>query len=119
MDSQIGDGISPVLGLSLKVREIGEGAQGPEVVPDIVDHPFFHFTLFMRALGVAGPGDNREGAEEVQESFVEADEGTDSFDDRVNILSVTSSFGVPLKKRKALRRQRWRVSCLWEWVNSR
>ena len=65
VDSHIGDGISPVVGLSLKVEEIGERAQGPEVVPDIVDHPFFHFTLFMGALGVAGPGDNSEGAEEV------------------------------------------------------
>lgn len=51
-------------------------------MPDVVDHPFFHFTLFVRALGVACPGDNREGAEEVQEGFVEADERTDSFDDR-------------------------------------
>lgn len=82
MDSHIGDGISPVLSLGLKVEQIGERAQGPEVVPDIVDHPFFHFTLFMRALRVAGPRDNREGAEEVQEGFVEADEGTDSFNDR-------------------------------------
>jgi hypothetical protein len=46
-----------------------------------VDHPFFHFALFVRASGIAGPGDNGEGAEEVQEGFVETDEGTDSFDD--------------------------------------
>jgi len=71
-----------VVGLGLEVEEICERAQGPEVVPDIVDDPFFHFALFMGALRVAGPGDNGEGAEEVQESLIEADERTYSLDDR-------------------------------------
>ena len=82
MDSQIGDGVSPVVGLGLEVEEICERAQGPEVVPDVVDGAFFCFPLFVGAFGVAGPGDNREGAEEVQEGFIEADKGPDSFDDR-------------------------------------
>jgi hypothetical protein len=81
MDSHIGDHVSPLIGLGLEVEEIAEGTQGPEVVPDIVDDPFFHFALFVGALGVAGPGDNSEGTEEVQEGLIEADERTYSLDD--------------------------------------
>jgi len=78
MGSHIGYLIAPLVGLGLKVREVLERAQGPEVVSDIVDHTLFHFALFVGAIEVAGPGDNSEGAEEVQESFVKADEGSDS-----------------------------------------
>ena len=44
--------------------------------------PFFHFALFMGALRVAGPGDNGEGAEEVQEGLIEADDGSYALGDR-------------------------------------
>lgn len=81
MDSHIGDGVSPVVGLGLKVEQIRERAQGPEVVPDVVDDPFFHFALFVRASGVAGPWDDGKGAEEVQEGFIEADDRPYAFGD--------------------------------------
>jgi hypothetical protein len=63
----------------LKVREVLERSQGPEVVADIVDDALFYFPLFVGAMRVAGPGDNGQRAEEVQEGFVKADEGSDSF----------------------------------------
>jgi len=78
VDSHIGYGISPVVGLSLEVEEIWEGAQRPEVVSDIVDDALFHFAFFVRTIGVAGPGDNSQGAQEVQEGLIEADEGSDA-----------------------------------------
>jgi hypothetical protein len=67
-----------LVGLGLKVREVLEGAQGPEVVADIVDYALFYFALFLGAIEVAGPGDNSQRAEEVQEGLVKADEGSDS-----------------------------------------
>jgi len=76
MGSHIGYLIAPLVGLGLKVREVLERAQGPEVVSDIVDHALFHFALFVGAIGVAGPGDNGQRAEELQEGFVKADEGS-------------------------------------------
>ena len=81
MDSHIGDGVSPVVGLGLKVEQSGERAQGPEVVPDVVDHAFFHFALFVRASGVAGPGNDGKGPEEVQEGLIEANDGSYAFGD--------------------------------------
>jgi len=70
-----------VVGLGLKIEEVREGTQGPEVVPDVVDDAFFHFALFMRASGVARSGDNGEGAEEVQEGFIETDKGSHALGD--------------------------------------
>lgn len=81
MDSHIGDGVSPVVGLGLEVIQIGERSQGPEVVPDVMDNPFFHFPLFVGASRIAGPGNNGEGTEEVQESPVEADDGPHALGD--------------------------------------
>jgi len=76
MGSHIGHGVPPVVCLGLKVREVLERSQGPEVVPDVMDGALFHFALFMGALGIAGPGGNGKGADEVQEGPVEADEGS-------------------------------------------
>jgi hypothetical protein len=75
MDSHIGNLVAPLMGLGLQVREVLKRSQGPEVVSDIVDHALLHFAFFVGAMGIAGPGDNGEGAEEVQEGFVKADEG--------------------------------------------
>jgi hypothetical protein len=82
MDSHIGDGVSPVVGLGLEVEEVFERAQGPEVVPDVVDDPFFDFALFMGASRITGPGDHGKGAEEVQEGPVKADDRPHSLGDR-------------------------------------
>jgi len=102
VDSHIGYGVSPVVGLGLEVEEIFEGAQGPEVVADIVDHALFHFALFVGAMGVAGPGDNREGAEEVQEGFVKADEGAESLGDGGQHIIGDQFFGGALKKTESV-----------------
>jgi hypothetical protein len=56
----------------------------------------------VRALGVAGSGDNREGAEEVQESFVETDQRTDSFDDRCQHIIRNKLFGGSLEETESV-----------------
>lgn len=102
MDSHIGHGVSPEVGLGLKVTQISEGAQGPEVVPDVVDHSFFHFTFFVGASRIAGPGDNGKGAEEVQESGVEADDGSHALGDRRQHVVCNKLFWGPLEETKRI-----------------
>jgi len=98
MDSHIGDGVSPMLGLGLEVEEVFERAQGPEVMPDVVNDPFFHFALFVWASRITGPGDNGKGAEEVQESPVKADDGSHSLGDRCQHVVCNEFFGGTLEK---------------------
>ena len=102
MDSHIGDGVSPVVGLGLKVEQIRERAQGPEVVPDVVDHAFFHFALFVRASGVAGPGNDGKGPEEVQEGLIEADDRSYAFGDRGQHVICDQFFWGALEKMKRI-----------------
>jgi hypothetical protein len=77
VDSHIGYTIPPVVGLGLKVPKILERSQRPEVVLNVMDSAFFHFSFFMGAAGVAGPGDNGQGPEKVEKGPVEADDRPD------------------------------------------
>ena len=67
-------------------------------MPDVVDDPFFHFALFMRASRVASPGDNGEGTEEVQEGFIETDEGSYALGDRCQHVIGDKFFWGALKE---------------------
>ena len=102
MGSHIGNLIAPLVGLGLQVREVLERSQGPEVVSDIMDHALFHFALFVGAIGVAGPGDNGQGAEEVQEGFVKADEGSDSLGYGGQHVIGDQFFGCALKETEGM-----------------
>ena len=61
MDSGIGDLIAPRVGLALEIGEITKRAQGPEVMPDVVDRSLFDFALFLGLPHVAGNGGDLEG----------------------------------------------------------
>jgi hypothetical protein len=102
MDSHIGYLIAPLVGLGLQVREILERTQGPEVVADIVDHALLHLALFVGAMGVAGPGDNGQGAEEVQEGFVKTDKGSDSLGDGGQHIIGDQFFGCALEETEGM-----------------
>jgi len=71
-------------------------------VADIVDHALFHFALFVGAIRVTGPGDNSEGAKEVQEGFVKADEGSDSFGDGGQHIIGDQFFGSALEETEGM-----------------
>ena len=56
----IGHLVAPGIGLGLKVVKVGKGSKRPEIVPDIVDGPFFNFAFFLGLPHVAGDGGNLE-----------------------------------------------------------
>ncbi len=81
MDAAIGLGVQPVPELLIDIRKIGKGPQGPEVVADVVDAPFFDLAFFLGLIRMAGPGHDPEGSEKLQEGLVKADEGPLPFGD--------------------------------------
>ena len=80
MEPHIGDGIPPVNGLILDVKEILEPPQGPEAVSDVVDGPFLDFSLLMGLARMAGEGGQLKRAKKGEEGFVVADERAISLD---------------------------------------
>ena len=61
MDSDIGRGVPPVIGLGLDILKILKRSERPEILADVFDH-VFHFTLFMGLAFVAGERDDPKGS---------------------------------------------------------
>jgi hypothetical protein len=53
-------------------------------------------------MGVAGPGDNGQGAEEVQEGFVKTDKGSDSLGDGGQHIIGDQFFGCALEETEGM-----------------
>jgi hypothetical protein len=94
--------LATVSRLGLEVGEVLERSQRPEVVPDVVDGALFHLAFFVRAVGVAGPGDNGQGAEEVQKGAIEADEGSHALGYRCEHVICDELFGGALEKEEGM-----------------
>ena len=89
-----------VIGLGLHIVEAGEGAQWPEVVPNVVDGPFFDFAFFLRLSHVAGNRGDVEGAQKLQALLIEAHQGALMFNNRGEHVIVDQLFGCALEKAK-------------------
>ena len=74
MKSAIGLSIQPKPALAIDIGQISKGSEGPEVMPEVMDTPFFDFALFLRLIRVASPGSNPEGSQELQEGLIKANQ---------------------------------------------
>src|SRR5262245_27420681 len=102
MDSDIGHLVAPLVGLGLEISEIVEGAQRPEVVPDIVDGPFFDLPFFLGLGHVAGQRGNLQGPQKRQKVFVEPYQGALPLQDRGEHVVMDEFFGGALEKMERL-----------------
>ena len=80
MNPAIGHLAEPLLHLFLHVRDIFKGPQGPKVPAHVLNRPF-DFSFLIGRPNLAGPGDDFEGPQEVEERFIKPDEGALPFKD--------------------------------------
>jgi hypothetical protein len=106
----IGPLVAPVLGLGLKVVEVGELSKGPEGVPDRGDGPLFDVAVFLGLPHVTGDRGALAGTPKLQERLVASHHGSVMFDDRGEHVVVDQRFWGALAKVK--RMQQAAVPCL-------
>jgi len=102
MDPHIGDGIPPVNGLILDVKEILEPPQGPETVSEVVDSSFLDFSLLMGLPRMAGEGGQLKRAKKGEEGFVVADKRAISLDDSGEHIVVHQLPGCSTKEMEGI-----------------
>src|SRR5262249_4233734 len=94
--------VAPLIGLGLEVAEVPEGAQRPEVVPDIVHSAFLHLPLFLGLGHVASDGGDLEGSQKGQKVLIEPHQGALPLQDRSEHVVMDELWGGALKKGKRI-----------------
>jgi hypothetical protein len=95
MQARIGDLLQPLPHLAIDIRQVGELAEGPEVLANVGYPAALHFTFLPARRRITGPGIKAVFAGESQEARVEADQGSHVFGDgggQVVILLFRSPF---------------------------
>jgi hypothetical protein len=82
VQARIGDFLQPLPHLAMDIRQVGERAEGPEVLANIRYPAALHFTFLPCCRRIAGPGVKAVFAGESQETGMEAHEGSHVFGDR-------------------------------------
>ena len=104
MDPDIGDVVSPVIGLALDILQIPERSQWEEVVADVVNGAFLDLSLFMWSCHVAGNWDDFEGHKELEECFVKSYKRAITFYNSRNHIIMNKFFWCSVKEPKCIKK---------------
>ena len=102
VDTSVGHLGAPPIGLRLEGIEVGEDAQRPEVVANIMNGAFFDFAFFLGLPDIAGHRGDVERTQELQELLIEAHHRAVMFNDRGEHVVVDQLVGCALEKFKGM-----------------
>ena len=90
--------VAPLVGLRLEIGQVLEGAERPEIVPDVVHGPLLHLPLFLRLRHIAGKRGDVQGPQKFQKMLVEAHQGPLPLQDRGKQVVMNELFGSAVEK---------------------